>query len=622
MVTTRPLYKFIIDGVDVTTFVLPDTKIERTKVKNNGNTADIHLSLAISTIITLESGMYVTIQRGVLSATEHYIFKGDIKTIQHDDDYITVSCKDILQRLNFMKITKSYDINIDPSAGVISEIFKDITQTYGKLNASVMNSGNLTVLTKFICKNEIILDKLSELARLIDWVIYYDYDTDVVMFQPNGYTTYPTTLNVGTNVFNILSWNDNIDNMINKVTVNGAYQLDTRVNNFTGDGGTKTFTLSYTPESTEVTVSGILKTRGVINQTTAFDYSVDRETMIVTFINAPAGAAPIVVTYQTKIPYPVVGIASDSVARFGLVQEETFTFNDIVNINDAENRMNSILNLLKWGEISVDVLTNEFQITEGMAVTITDNYNPQYNGKYFVRSLVTTYPEPYDVVTIGTFQFNISDYMLSITERLKALEEGNTTYSEILRQIFNLTRLYDYERRYTILQKDDLSSFNGTIFDNPINNGFDDNNYGFDGTGDVLTNSKITQFNNTYKEFVYDIDFKDATSTATWNITTKQLEFTSGQFILTSCFSKGPIYSYCTIKLGDLTGSVLVEISADGKNTWQTPIINARVPILTSTSDGVFIRITENNSSTATIKNTYFADGSYNLPAIKCILEE
>ncbi len=130
----------------------------------------------------------------------------------------------------------------------------------------------------------------------------------------------------------------------------------------------------------------------------------------------------------------------------------------------------------------------------------------------------------------------------------------------------------------------------------------------------------MIQGNNIYKEFFYDTDF-DGSGTATWNTTTKELTFTSGQTRTTDEISKGTAHTYFTVSLGSLTGSALVEITGDGGSNWQTVTLNARTLFSVSSVAGVKLRITENNTSTAAIANTYNSDGSYNEPGIKVILE-
>ena len=54
--------------------------------------------------------------------------------------------------------------------------------------------------------------------------------------------------------------------------------------------------------------------------------------------------------------------------------------------------------------------------------------------------------------------------------------------------------------------------------------------------------------------------------------------------------------------------------------TWQTVALSARTAFTASDDTGVYIRLTENNTSTATIANTYIF-GAYDSPAIYCKLE-
>jgi hypothetical protein len=110
--------------------------------------------------------------------------------------------------------------------------------------------------------------------------------------------------------------------------------------------------------------------------------------------------------------------------------------------------------------------------------------------------------------------------------------------------------------------------------------------------------------------------------TATWNTSTKALEFTSGQTMTTDYITKNINYNYFTLQVGSQTGSLLYEITNDNGSTWQTVTLNTRTAFTTSSNLGVKLRVTENNSSTANITNTYDSFGNYVKPGLYLKLEE
>ena len=62
---------------------------------------------------------------------------------------------------------------------------------------------------------------MKVLKRLVKYSMYYDYDNDWVRFEPDGFNTYPNTLTVGSNVYNVPFWKENINAMRNKIYVDG-----------------------------------------------------------------------------------------------------------------------------------------------------------------------------------------------------------------------------------------------------------------------------------------------------------------------------------------------------------------------------------------------------------------
>ena len=82
------LWKFTVNGTDVTSYVLKDTVIETKKTNINGNNADIFLAPTITNSIMPIIGQKLEISRGVNSSTEFYKFRGYITKIQNDNKRI------------------------------------------------------------------------------------------------------------------------------------------------------------------------------------------------------------------------------------------------------------------------------------------------------------------------------------------------------------------------------------------------------------------------------------------------------------------------------------------------------------------------------------------------------
>ena len=435
------LYSFLIDGTEVLNYVLEGTKINLTRDNNENNSAEIHLSENVSEVLTITAGMEVVISRGLITSTDNYKFKGEVKQIEYQENTLIIKCFDKLDQLRFKLFTASYDKNIDSEAGELSAIFADIV-TNGGFTPSVVNSGTSTTditIDKFISKNNTRLNRMKQIASILNWFFYYDYDEDLIKLEPKGYTTFNETLVVGSNIVNIPKWEQDLQTMRNKITVEGAFALDNRLVTATGGSSATQFNFDYTPVSTDCTVGGTAMIRGVEGVSSDYDYTVDEYQKTFTFTTAstPLTGQTIVMNYTTKIPIPVVGTDPDSTEKYGLTQEDIYNFDDITTVDDAETRVKQIIDLLKDGSISTDLYTDEYNVKVGQKVLVEDSNNPTKNGDYIVYNIIINFPLPYDTLKIGNPKFSVSTLFETIQNRIKTLENKDSELAELLRHLID-----------------------------------------------------------------------------------------------------------------------------------------------------------------------------------------
>jgi hypothetical protein len=465
---SRLIYSFLIDGNEALNYILKETKIQTSRNGDKEDSATLHVNKTYLDSYTIEAGMDVIIYRGVSVATETCRFRGKISRVETDPEKVVAICKGKIEELSTKEITKSFDKNIDVEAGELSAIAETII-TGGGLTASVVASGtgsSSIVATKFPCKRSKRKERLMKIVKTLNYQYFYDYDNDYVRVEPKGYTSYSIPLIVGTNILNIPTWVHNLEPMRNKITIEGAYVLDTREDSFVGDNTTKDFTLSYVPEATEVTVDTILKARGIENSSISYDYTVDSNLKKVSFITAPGTSEAVVVKYTTKVMISPTGINNYSINKYGLTKEETFSFDDVITVEDAENRLNALLELLKDGAISTTIYTDEYTLKPGMSVSVTDLNNTNYSGSYVIFEIITNYPDPFDVIKLGTEEINIQRLFETIDERLKIIE-GNTDFNDILRQTISINKEITVSRdSFELEQRKICDSF---IANHPVN---------------------------------------------------------------------------------------------------------------------------------------------------------
>lgn len=628
------IYEFTIGGVVISNnYVLANTEITLSRENTEGNSASLILSKTSLDVYTITEGMEVIIKRGLVTAS-NTVFKGRVYNIKENNGgELVLTCYDHLYELKFLLFTKSYDRNNDPEAGEVSAIAQDIIEN-GGFTASVISTGttgsDITV-DKFKSDRKNRLNRLKVLSTIVNYVLYEDYNNDWIRFEPEAYSTYPNTLEVGVNVYNAPTWKSNLSSVRNKLYVDGAFEADTRIESFSGTGSETTFTLSNVAETLKVTVGGTLQVLGVEGSSSGYDYTHDKDLKKIVFESGSipgSGTDNVVVEYTTLVPYTSVGQDDASIAAYGVTREESYTFKDIRTSEDADARLASILEKLKDPSVSTKLQTDELTIKPGQKVSVVDSNNPIRNGEYVVDKVVITYPNPVDVVTVGTELFDVNDLIESVNERLKAVESRDDLTSEILRQLINIFTSVVVESQYFTIEKLSISGSDTLYWDSTTNGIWADDagtvgNDWADDSDDVYDDSLkvIVQGNNTYREFVLDSDFVDSATGVTVNTSNNRFEFVADGVLVLGPLSKNNVMSSFTLTTGDITGSFTYEVSNDDKSTWETvPLLGTSQSFVTSGNGGVYVRITESASTTATLSSTKSTGGSFVTPAVKLFL--
>lgn len=633
--------KVVVNGIDVTDKRITWDNNEEWDIAIG--TIDIKFAPSVNTLLTIEEGMEITITRGFVTDTDEYVFRGVITQVKPNVSKIVCVCKNPLYDAIKSRRTKSWDKDIDTELGIGSEIFKSLCDhsQLSYTDDSVPSTGTETAqkIVKFIQNDEDDFDRMQELAERYQRVITYDYDNDIVNFKEKGYTIYPVSLNVGIEIQNQIDWKNNMEQLINKVTVNGATVYDKIIQTFAGPG--TEFTLSNTPEDTEVHINHAstndLQTRGqkdVGTIGTNFDYYVDVENKKIVF---SASVSDVWINYGAQVPMPVIRKRQASIDKYGgpnkIPHHRKFTFNDIKDINDAEARAKSILDKYSTPfieaqdlQINDTVIETYGSIKPGTVIRVIDSFNNK-DVTVFVKGVKKAWPHIGDSLMIGDEIWRTEDWQASVSKKINQLFNELNKNQDILNTIYDFEHDSYYERRYFLRYKRDETN------DGAWGVGFTDGatptlyNWGAGGIWQASYENEfaiasINQGDNTYKEFVYDDFFYDDTlsSNIVWNTTTKEISFTSGGILYTKPITIGHAYTHFTVTLASLTGTVDVEISGDGGVTYQSVVLGQRTAFTSSDDTSVIIRIKENALTTATIANTYYS-GKYLKPAIYCKLE-
>jgi len=633
--------KTVIDSIDVSAYLVNWNFDSEWGVAIDEIT--IELSSSISAVLALETGQEVVITRGFTTSTDEGVFSGQITQVKPFATTTILICKNPLNHCIRNGRVKSWDKDIDTEGGVGSEIFKTILDhsSIGYDSTSITSTGTVTgkLITKFIQNDEDDYEMLVKLAKLYDFMISYDYDNDWAEFKPKGYLVYTPILNVGIEIQNQLKWKENLEQLINKVKIQGATVYDKIVETFAG--AATTFTLSKVPEDSEVRINhagaDTLQTRGqkgIGTIGTDYDYYLDTQQKTLTF---SGDVSDVWINYGAQVPMPVVLKNTTSIETYGGANNipafKKFTFNDIIDVDDATNRGRAILAKystpfieVEKAQINDSVIIANGNIKPGYVVRIIDAFNNK-DKSVFVKKVYKNWPHIGDQITVGDEIWRTEDWQAKQMEKINLLFNELNKNEGILITTFDTPTTMKFRKRYHQLQTRDTSG--DSIWGRGFGNGTTDS-LEWNATGgvwqDTYTNALVTVMivpgDNIYKEFVKDTTFRASSgNTATWNTTTQQITFTSGQVAKTGHVALGFAYSYFTLTLASTTGTLVTEISADNGVSYQTVTLGARTAFLSSDGTGIIIRITESAATTASILNTYDAAGNYNAPVINLILE-
>lgn len=531
-----------INSVDVTSYVI--NYEDEATFGDVIAQVDINVVTNISNVLILATGQSVEIWRGWSTPTDLKVFSGSIESYNPDSGKIKIVAKDKLWNLVRGEVTHNYDSTVDPTAGKISAIFQDLVTTFGGLNAdatTIQDSGTAITLDQFVCNHADVFERCQALADALEWQFYYRADTDKVYFEPKGFTVNTTILTVGDNVYNIPKWSYDNTDMVNDLTVVGAYQeIETtesgRIDTTSGYT-TSSIALTFTPISVKIYMDAsnpptTLKVGGLPDSTSVFDYYVDKLNKKI--LPAPGtsftSADYAEIRYSHAVPVPVHQISQVSIDAYGTFTN-TVTYEDLRNVDDAEQRGSNYL--LKYSQpfiyATLKVENNSTNnLKAGDIITIVDGISiPNVNESLIINKLRIRYPADFDEIDVGDKIWRLAEWQADVQEQIKRLNEKQFDNQDILTEL----RTFDYTPTpITIAPRYDKLQI-GT----PTGNGqfiLGDATFGILGTsllgdaGIVITDYFIQQYQDIYSEAFFDTDFEDApNTTATWDTTNKQLTF-------------------------------------------------------------------------------------------------
>ncbi len=321
----------------------------------------------------------------------------DIKESIEEGKVMTckVICKDYTHRLDKNLVFDTHKNEL------VEDIIDDIIATYcpGFTTSNVASTG---ITLKYILFNYQQPSKcLQELAELIGYDWYVDYDKDIHFFSKATGETAPFGLTDenGKYVFESLTISEDDSQLRNSVFIRGGeYVAPAEITDKVGegDGTTKTFKLPYRyDEKPVVTVGGTPQTVGIdyIDDEDSFDCLWNYQEKVIKFKTAPA-SGDVVVTGKPLIPVLIKAKMGSSISVYGEYQH-VIVDKTIISKEAARQRAEA-----EFTDYAIPIKDSSFITTEsglksGQKINIQSNVRT-LNQDYIITKVITTMRTPVD----------------------------------------------------------------------------------------------------------------------------------------------------------------------------------------------------------------------------------
>lgn len=342
------------------------------------------------------------------------IFRGRVKTSNKKVYYEVeaFSCGEILSRTIVQKVYT----NTTPE-----DIFEDLITTYTDLTPIITVSG--TTMDRFIADGY-ISDISEKLIIALGWLMYTDSSKNIY-FQPRGTTTNATVIRRQPANSNAIfgEWKRDHNELCNHIQITGDNINYNTQQTFTGDSSSIIYTLSEMPNTIKIAVGGV--------EQTTDDYTVAKETKIITFTSAPVSNSTTNITMDYIYAYPIYASRQDnnSVNTYGRFSKSE-THKWIKTRPDATSYANNYVSKYKNPLLFNDVTMNAGYITSfnpGEKVRIIDDLE-SIDGYYVINKIKLQYLKGIVELTVGDYLETFIGIQQVLQIRIKDLEKEDVRF--------------------------------------------------------------------------------------------------------------------------------------------------------------------------------------------------
>jgi len=410
---------------------------------NIADTISIKFKKDFKDTYTLSEWLYIKVYEGWTTSTDRFVFWGVITRVVDQYDYLVVDGADKTYFLIKDKQTAVYN-STDAFGGVISAIAQNMIES-ANLTAIVETTDSSTNLNQFIVSDTTdALERLTVLAKQVDYLILYDPDVDSIYFVSRGYFINTNVLNIPNDITERPKWDEDATRLFNDLTLKGGTTSGVRTQLFNGDGSNLEFEVDLTPSdsvSVEENIAGTwtLQTQGTPGVSATYDYSIDKvnKKIIYKAGNAPAaGTNNVRITISAQIPPTVQVTEPTSISIYNkgidasggaIPIRETIILDDITTVDDAFKKADKILSLFAYPFYSTSVpikasvdITRNYKL--GDSISVTDSNVGFTQRTFIITEIVREWPGSGAKITLGDKAYRLGQYESLIESRIKRLE--------------------------------------------------------------------------------------------------------------------------------------------------------------------------------------------------------
>lgn len=394
-----------------------------------------------------------------------------------------------------------------------------------------------------VFKRRTVFDAIQEVAGYENYEFFVDQNKDLV-FRPQN--TALTGSFLSGNMMVEASFQQNSQDLYNRVWCYGGRQLTGYTESFTGDGAGSIFTLLDKPHNTAVYVSGAIKQGFIFEVASASQpesgaqYLVDYDQKRIIFtsgtaqgFNVPGSLVTVRVDYDRS--RPIVKLSQDdaSVARHG-VKEKVIVNEEIDDPNQARDLTRNTLETSKDPKIVGRVRTEGIVgFNPGDVVTVWSPFHNITGAQmrvnqvdYDINPLSRQSEQHLTLSLTDSFQKNIDamDAVAQIIKDLKHAQAAQVETNAIVTRLVHTTETLQPVARVSVIKNFTID--NALVLDHPLNGLLDTDPLVLDGAVGALNYKRVHWWNDVVHEVFDSQRFNDSgNTTATWDTTNRMVTF-------------------------------------------------------------------------------------------------